>query len=98
MPDNFVSRYHLFLSHLRLIFDVKAETRFPALLFSLFVLVSQVYFPKIILPFLKFVLQAFNKYLSLEMSYFDDPLNSTGALTTRLATDASRVQERVTFL
>ena len=26
------------------------------------------------------------------MSYFDDPLNSTGALTTRLATDASRVQ------
>ena len=29
---------------------------------------------------------------SFEMSYFDDPLNSTGALTTRLATDASRVQ------
>lgn len=26
------------------------------------------------------------------MSYFDHPLNSTGALTTRLATDASRVK------
>ena len=30
--------------------------------------------------------------MSLEMAYFDHPLNSTGALTTRLATDASRVQ------
>ena len=36
--------------------------------------------------------RAFKTYLKLEMSYFDDPLNSTGALTNRLATDASRVQ------
>ena len=28
----------------------------------------------------------------MEMSYFDAPMNSTGVLTTRLATDASRVQ------
>lgn len=30
--------------------------------------------------------------LRQEMGYFDDHRNSTGALTTRLATDASRVQ------
>jgi ABC-type multidrug transport system fused ATPase/permease subunit len=34
----------------------------------------------------------FAKYLSLEMSYFDEPENSTGALTTRLSTDASKVK------
>lgn len=36
--------------------------------------------------------RAFSIYMSLEMAYFDHPLNSTGALTTRLSTDASRVQ------
>ena len=36
--------------------------------------------------------KVFAKYLSLEMSYFDEPENSTGALTTRLATDASKVK------
>ena len=30
--------------------------------------------------------------LRQEMGYFDDHFNTTGALTTRLATDASRVQ------
>lgn len=30
--------------------------------------------------------------LRQDIEYFDDHLNSTGALTTRLATDASRVQ------
>ena len=38
--------------------------------------------------------RAFSIYMSLEMAYFDHPLNSTGALTTRLSTDASRVQGR----
>ena len=37
-------------------------------------------------------LRAFRAMLRQEMSYFDDPLNNTGALTTRLATDASRIQ------
>jgi ABC-type multidrug transport system fused ATPase/permease subunit len=36
--------------------------------------------------------KCFNKLLNMEMSYFDDPLNTTGALTTRLSTDASKVQ------
>ena len=36
--------------------------------------------------------ETFSKYLNLEMSYFDEPENSTGALTTRLATDASKVK------
>ena len=34
----------------------------------------------------------FRAILRQEMGYFDDHLNSTGALTTRLATDASKVQ------
>ena len=41
--------------------------------------------------------RAFSIYMSLEMAYFDHPLNSTGALTTRLSTDASRVQGRKSF-
>lgn len=35
---------------------------------------------------------AFNAILRQDVGYFDDPKNSTGALTTRLATDASQVQ------
>ena len=34
----------------------------------------------------------FPNYFRLEMAYFDDPKNSTGAVTTRLATDAAAVQ------
>ena len=34
----------------------------------------------------------FRAILRQEMGYFDDHKNSTGALTTRLATDASKVQ------
>ena len=34
----------------------------------------------------------FRAILRQDIGYFDEPLNSTGALTTRLATDASRVQ------
>ena len=34
----------------------------------------------------------FKAMLRQEIGYFDDHFNSTGALTTRLATDASRVQ------
>ena len=34
----------------------------------------------------------FRALLRQEIGYFDDHMNSTGALTTRLATDASRVQ------
>ncbi|XP_051998618.1 bile salt export pump isoform X2 [Xyrauchen texanus] len=34
----------------------------------------------------------FQSMLNQEISWFDDPLNSPGALTTRLATDASMVQ------
>ena len=36
--------------------------------------------------------QSFKKYLQLEMGYFDDAFNSTGTLTARLASDASKVQ------
>ncbi|CBY34589.1 unnamed protein product [Oikopleura dioica] len=36
--------------------------------------------------------QAFAKLLRLDMGYFDEPINSTGALTARLATDAGKVQ------
>uniref|UniRef100_A0A4X2M929 P-type phospholipid transporter n=1 Tax=Vombatus ursinus TaxID=29139 RepID=A0A4X2M929_VOMUR len=35
---------------------------------------------------------AFKAMLRQDMSWFDDPKNSTGALSTRLATDASQVQ------
>ncbi|CAH2282580.1 ATP-binding cassette sub-family B member 5-like isoform X1 [Pelobates cultripes] len=35
---------------------------------------------------------AFNAMLRQEISWFDDKKNSTGALTTRLATDASQIQ------
>ncbi|KAJ1100830.1 hypothetical protein NDU88_005905 [Pleurodeles waltl] len=35
---------------------------------------------------------AFKAILRQDVGYFDDPKNSTGALTTRLATDASQVQ------
>lgn len=34
----------------------------------------------------------FQAMLSQEIGWFDDPINSPGALTTRLATDASMVQ------
>ena len=34
----------------------------------------------------------FKAMMRQEMEYFDDHMNSTGALTTRLATDASKVQ------
>ena len=34
----------------------------------------------------------FKSMLRQQMAYFDDHMNSTGALTTRLATDASKVQ------
>ena len=34
--------------------------------------------------------QSFQKYLNLEMAYFDSPFNSTGALTARLQSDASK--------
>uniref|UniRef100_F6URM6 Multidrug resistance protein 1A n=1 Tax=Ciona intestinalis TaxID=7719 RepID=F6URM6_CIOIN len=37
-------------------------------------------------------MQGFKAMLRQEIGYFDDHFNSTGALTTRLATDASRVQ------
>ncbi|XP_069504489.1 ATP-dependent translocase ABCB1 isoform X2 [Ambystoma mexicanum] len=37
-------------------------------------------------------LMAFKAILRQDVGYFDDPKNSTGALTTRLATDASQVQ------
>ena len=37
-------------------------------------------------------LKGFHAMLRQEMGYYDDQFNSTGALTTRLATDASRVQ------
>ena len=36
--------------------------------------------------------KSFAKLLRLEMSYFDDNLNSTGNLTARLASDAGKVQ------
>ncbi|CBY12477.1 unnamed protein product [Oikopleura dioica] len=36
--------------------------------------------------------QSFAKLLRLDMGYFDEPINSTGALTARLATDAGKVQ------
>ena len=36
--------------------------------------------------------KSFEKYLNCEMSYFDDPFNSTGALTTRLSTESAKVQ------
>uniref|UniRef100_A0A5F8HDW4 Multidrug resistance protein 1 n=1 Tax=Monodelphis domestica TaxID=13616 RepID=A0A5F8HDW4_MONDO len=36
--------------------------------------------------------QAFKSMLRQDVSWFDDPKNSTGALTTRLATDASQVK------
>ena len=35
---------------------------------------------------------SFEKILNLEIGFFDDPSHSTGALTTRLSTDASKVQ------
>lgn len=34
----------------------------------------------------------FKAYLRQEIAFFDDPKNSTGALTTRLATEVSAVQ------
>ena len=37
--------------------------------------------------------RSFRKYLQLEISYFDDPENTTGALTARLSTDAAKVQD-----
>ena len=37
-------------------------------------------------------LQTFYSLLRQDISYFDDPKHSTGALTTRLATDASQVK------
>lgn len=37
-------------------------------------------------------LMGFRAMLRQEMGFYDDHLNGTGALTTRLATDASRVQ------
>ena len=36
--------------------------------------------------------ESFKKYMQLEMGYFDEPANSTGALTARLSIDASKVQ------
>jgi len=36
--------------------------------------------------------QAFKAYLRQDVAFFDDPANGTGALTTRLATDASAIQ------
>ena len=39
--------------------------------------------------------KSFRKYLQLEISYFDDPENTTGALTTRLSTDAAKIQDRI---
>lgn len=36
--------------------------------------------------------KAFEAMLKQEIGWFDEPKNSTGALTTRLATDASSVQ------
>ena len=35
---------------------------------------------------------AFKAYMRMEIAYFDDHKNNVGALTTRLATDASAVQ------
>ena len=37
-------------------------------------------------------LMGFRAILRQEMAYYDDQAHSTGALTTRLATDASKVQ------
>jgi ABC-type multidrug transport system fused ATPase/permease subunit len=37
-------------------------------------------------------LKTFRAFMRQDMSYFDDPKHSTGALTTRLATDASQVK------
>ena len=42
-------------------------------------------------------LNTFHAMLRQDISYFDDPKHSTGALTTRLATDASQVKN-VSFL
>lgn len=36
--------------------------------------------------------KVFRQYMRQEMAYFDDPKHGTGALTTRLATDASLVK------
>ena len=36
--------------------------------------------------------ESFRKYLQLEMAYFDEVFNSTGALTSRLYSDAAKVQ------
>jgi len=36
--------------------------------------------------------ESFRKYLQLEMAYFDEAFNSTGSLTSRLASDAAKVQ------
>ena len=33
----------------------------------------------------------FQKYLQLEMEFFDDPKRSTGVLTSRLSSDASKI-------
>ncbi|XP_076808833.1 ATP-dependent translocase ABCB1-like [Clavelina lepadiformis] len=41
---------------------------------------------------LRLRLMSFRAVLHQEIGYFDDPANNTGALTTRLATDASKVQ------
>jgi len=35
--------------------------------------------------------QSFKKYLQLEMGFFDDPKRSTGVLTSRLSSDASKI-------
>ena len=42
-------------------------------------------------------LNTFYAMLRQDISYFDDPKHSTGALTTRLATDASQVKNVSTF-
>ena len=34
--------------------------------------------------------ESIRKYLNLELAYFDSPFNSIGALTARLAADASK--------
>ena len=39
----------------------------------------------------------FYSLLRQDMAYFDDPKHSTGALTTRLATDASQVKNVSTY-
>ena len=38
---------------------------------------------------------SFTKLLQLEIAYFDDPMNSTGALATRLASDASKGEFKI---